>query len=341
MSVIAVFLLAAAPLQEAPPTSCRARAEALRKRSRQDLEDAGRLKAKARGELARAEAILAAARSSPDDPGRRRIVEDLGPKAVDKANKAVVEAEALEAGARARLEVADGILPGAADAAAAPVLDWLGRAMSGEVDALFSKDPGFASDGEAHRRIAGLIERLRPASLRPDAPVDVRILKGEVRRMAAATGGVVYVEEAYLKLKPSDDELLFVLGHELAHAHLRHGVRTVVRRAQEAGRSDIAALAATDPQVAEWIREMALRAVTAERDRADESAADVAGAFTALGAGASMDGLRAFLTRLENGDNKRLSEASDAQRKRLTSTDGHPPVAARKRLLEAVLAEKL
>jgi len=67
----------------------------------------------------------------------------------------------------------------------------------------------------------------------PDAPYTfrVRLLDEEVLNAAALPGGWVLVTRGLLETAESENELAFVLGHELGHFHGRHHLRRLGRQA--------------------------------------------------------------------------------------------------------------
>ena len=93
-------------------------------------------------------------------------------------------------------------------------------------------------DAAALQRVKAIVGRLIPATgaLRPDAPKwpwEVHVLSSSEVNAWCMAGGKVAVYTGLLdKIKPTDDELAAVLGHEMGHA-LREHVREQVSR-QEA-----------------------------------------------------------------------------------------------------------
>jgi predicted Zn-dependent protease len=67
----------------------------------------------------------------------------------------------------------------------------------------------------------------------PDAPYTfrVRLLDDEMLNAAALPGGWVLVTRGLLETAGSENELAFVLGHELGHFHGRHHLRRLGRQA--------------------------------------------------------------------------------------------------------------
>jgi predicted Zn-dependent protease len=57
-----------------------------------------------------------------------------------------------------------------------------------------------------------------------------KVLGATMVNAFAAPGGYIYVTEGLMNLKPSDDELAFVLGHEIAHVEARHSMKQLQRQ---------------------------------------------------------------------------------------------------------------
>ncbi|MCX5721636.1 MAG: M48 family metalloprotease [Nitrospirae bacterium] len=53
---------------------------------------------------------------------------------------------------------------------------------------------------------------------------------------ASATATAIYFDKAYLDLMPSESELLFVAGHELAHVQLGHFSEAIIGRERDTQR---------------------------------------------------------------------------------------------------------
>jgi len=82
---------------------------------------------------------------------------------------------------------------------------------------------------EPAKRLQGLLDRL--ASHWPDAPYQFRvgITRSEDPNAVALPGGLILVTSALLDQAESENELAFVLGHELGHFRGRHHLRRLGR----------------------------------------------------------------------------------------------------------------
>ncbi len=99
------------------------------------------------------------------------------------------------------------------------------RSLGAELAAKTVED-GFA---EPAKRLQGLLDRL--ASHWPEAPYQFRvgITRSEDPNALALPGGLILVSSALLERAESENELAFVLGHELGHFRGRHHLRRLGR----------------------------------------------------------------------------------------------------------------
>lgn len=96
-------------------------------------------------------------------------------------------------------------------------------------------------------RIVQLAEPFLKQRRRKDIPYTFSIIEDKTLNAFAHLGGFVYIHTGLLDLVRRDEELQFVIGHEIAHCDLRHCVRNMtipVRAGELAGRQEIGSLAA-------------------------------------------------------------------------------------------------
>lgn len=219
-----------------------------------------------------------------------------------------------------------------------------GAQISAEADAELKKRYGFYHAPVQTRSLSVMVEKLKKVSLRPGEKLNVRILDtSHLTTIAGATSTTVYYDRAYLDMKPSDNELMFVTAHELAHAELDHVVLWVVNNKLQLKLQDLEGLDrfnAKDPRVFTAIREAALKVVMGEYSREQEIQADVLGAKLALGAGASPAGIKETMDRLERLERKRMSKLNPPERKLDRLTADHPTPKERLSVLERVLGSR-
>ncbi|MDR5704349.1 MAG: M48 family metalloprotease, partial [Armatimonadota bacterium] len=88
---------------------------------------------------------------------------------------------------------------------------------------------GLYRDPDIHSRVVAIGERLAAVSDRPGLPYSFKILNTSEVNAVAAPGGFIYLTRGMVFFVRSDDELAFVLAHEVAHAARRHGAQMIER----------------------------------------------------------------------------------------------------------------
>ncbi len=156
--------------------------------------------------------------------------------------------------------------------------------------------------------VAGLV---RAVGQNPNEWI-VRVLdtNPQVVNAFVAGGRYVYVYSGLMAQKPSDDELAFILSHELGHSLLKHQ-----ERQEQAGSSNWATVAKLAALFSEKNREVltdVATSITSSYDRVDEEEADALGCAIARRAG--FDPLRGadFFTRGKREEDA-AREERDAQ----------------------------
>jgi predicted Zn-dependent protease len=96
----------------------------------------------------------------------------------------------------------------------------------------FKKNRTESDDVDLAIRVSRVGRRVAAVSDRPDHPFLFVLLKGSELQAHSFPGRTVCVTEALARHLATDDELAFVLGHELAHITLRHHIYQL--RMQEA-----------------------------------------------------------------------------------------------------------
>ena len=83
-------------------------------------------------------------------------------------------------------------------------------------------------------RLDSIGQRLAATSTRQDIKFSFKMLDTDMVNAMALPGGNVYATRALMQKFPDDDQLAFVLGHEIAHVEQRHSVakmeETILRR---------------------------------------------------------------------------------------------------------------
>ena len=308
-------------------------------RYRESIAKAEQAMAKDRGALAKIDEHLALV-------NRRigltvRAIQNLAPEQGGPAQSSSAEARrsAITRLANA-LRCTDPEAPDLRDVSRLKLLATGDDVCSRRFDELSGEEYGFLNDPVLHGRLETIVAHLQVRSNGTNAPVAVRILRecSGLGGGAFSTATTIYVDQCYLKQRPSDDELTFVFAHELAHVQLQH-----VNLAYLHVTSDTAIRG--EPSSTEAI---------ADYTRDQELEADLLGAELALAAGASPVGIRDALWRIaaerDEMERNRLRSMNEKQRKLYESdiarighdrlTASHPGPEDRLKALESVLGSR-
>ncbi len=281
---------------------------------------------------AKADADAAAWRASTGRAvARRTLVETAVPSPVTYANVLAREREALAPSAADRL----------AHAAIRPYSD----ALSDEVDAFIVDSYATVDDPALQARLDGLLARLRAVSPYPDEPRRVRIVGKPLDPSVEsgkeggcfASGHTVYmgIDELKRTPPPTDDELLWVMGHEVTHIHRDHFAKAHLADRYQAARQDAEGLLGADPaplgeDERAWVRTHARKARLGGYYREQELESDRFGTLLALSAGAKPDAVRKEFARMDKEEEAWESKLPNAaERKRIEITRDHPEPAER------------
>jgi len=153
-----------------------------------------------------------------------------------------------------------------------------------------------SADPALNARAKNIVNRLLTKSARTDLDYQVKVLNKSEVNAYALPGGHIYVNEGMLRLPGvSDNEIAYVLGHELAHTNKGHGVRQMKNSILT---GTLLKVIAKDAKV-KLYGEMAQQLFLSGRSRKDELEADAAGFDYAASAGYDPAGGLAFMRRLE------------------------------------------
>lgn len=97
----------------------------------------------------------------------------------------------------------------------------LGQSAAKELEGRY----GVWTDPAQSARVAEIGGRLAAVSERTDLTYRFKILNDPTVNAVALPGGFVYLFRGLLPIVQSDDELAFVLGHEIGHVVAKHGVK--------------------------------------------------------------------------------------------------------------------
>lgn len=109
------------------------------------------------------------------------------------------------------------------------------QAVGREVHNLMLKQQPLLNTHPVVRRLERLAEPILEKRARREIEYRFFVIEDDQVNAFSLLGGYIYVTTALLDLRPSDAELQFVLGHEIAHVDLKHCVRklTYLTRANE------------------------------------------------------------------------------------------------------------
>jgi len=90
-------------------------------------------------------------------------------------------------------------------------------------------DVGVVRDRAMNDRLQGIGRRVAAVSARPGLPWTFKVMRGQEVNAVSLPGGFIYATEGLMRFVRSDDELAFVLGHEVGHVSARHHIAMVER----------------------------------------------------------------------------------------------------------------
>lgn len=144
-----------------------------------------------------------------------------------------------------------------------------------------------------------IISRLSAQSTNPDMVYHPYILNSDQINAYSTIGGYIYVTTALFKFVGSEDELAFVVGHEMGHILNKHCVRKTKKIALIANLGE----KYNYQQYANVALNAAL-SISAPFDQMDEYEADQAGFDMVKGSGYDKMGFDTFFASLEKYDSK-------------------------------------
>ncbi len=226
---------------------------------------------------------------------------------------------------------------------------WLGEKIDREEENTYGFYNGPALKQKLHR----VISRLKQVSLRPRDPGQFRILNtGDPEIIAEASSSTIYFGKAYLDLPPSEDELMFVAAHEIAHVEMNHTfskaanvtgvrIRELLHTIKNRITSSLLSLDSREP--GESFRETQNKIDWGLYSQAREREADLWGARIALAAGASPQGIKDTLDRFQASRERfkfMFQGRSSADNTIDTQTLTHPLPLTRLEYLEQALGPR-
>ncbi|MCL6552259.1 MAG: M48 family metalloprotease [Firmicutes bacterium] len=101
----------------------------------------------------------------------------------------------------------------------------IGRQAAAELEQQYPLSP----DAGLRARLTAIGERIAARSARPGLPYTFKVLRVREVNAISLPGGFIYATEGLMRFVESDDELAFVLGHEIGHVAARHHVQLLER----------------------------------------------------------------------------------------------------------------
>lgn len=177
----------------------------------------------------------------------------------------------------------------------------LGQQVAAQIAKDPAKFPVLPEQGneEAYRyvrKITSKILNTGQVAHRNDFAWEVKIIKDDKTLNAFCTpGGYIYVYTGLIKFLDTEDQLAGVMGHEIAHAALRHSTRQMT---QTYGLTTLASIATgkADPGM---IEQVALGLASLRFSRSHETEADLHSAKYLCGTDYHADGAAGFFRKME------------------------------------------
>ena len=204
----------------------------------------------------------------------------------------------------------------------------MGRKIARQLEAQWR----LSSSERSHRRLSQLLARLLPLTSRLKAE-DYRfkvVDQGSVNALMGP-GGQGFVFRGLLEKMPSDDQLAFVLAHELAHSELNHSADSL--RVAMVGKKIGVLMGVENNETVELISMLANRVVEMAYDQDREFEADRLGLCLATLAGYDPRGGEGAFRRLKQLQGGAEAPVPDDVRIRIIYDviSTHPPLSERSR----------
>ena len=190
-----------------------------------------------------------------------------------------------------------------------------------------------STDPSLQSRLDRLLKRLLPvAPRRKKLSYKFKVVQSKEVNAFMLPGGRGYVFSGLMERLRDDDQLAFVIAHELAHSELKHSSDAL--RVAMAGKKIGALLGEGGEQAGEWVGLLANRLLELTYDQDREYEADRLGLCFATLAGFEASGGEGSFERMSSsqGGKGRPAPPSDAKQRILYNiVSTHPPMDERKR----------
>lgn len=168
-----------------------------------------------------------------------------------------------------------------------------------EIHLEIKKETTFLKTGAKYRKLKKISKKLLPYRQRKDMQFKFHLIDDdEMVNAFAHAGGHVYVTTKIMDFVDSDDELAFILGHEISHVDDKHTIRPIqkMKAAEE--------IAGEPGLIAAYVQ----RLLTTPFGQVDEYEADKDGATIAKKAGYDPKKGKDFFIKLKETENYSLVE---------------------------------
>jgi len=187
----------------------------------------------------------------------------------------------------------------------------------------FEKEYGLSQNIQENARVSNVGNKLIQYVSRPDVKYQFKVADNSEVNACAIPGGYVYINQGLLNCPGlTEDELAFVLAHEITHVDKRHGLKEMKKMIPLS-----VAAGQISSESAQKIANIALNIYRAGRSRKDEKEADLEGFKLLVKAGYDPSAGLSFMRRLET-----LSKKNPNPFERLFMT--HPPTHDRAEALK-------
>jgi len=158
------------------------------------------------------------------------------------------------------------------------------------VTAMYLGSAPLVADNKVQRYVNAIGKRVASKSGRPDLPWSFGVIETESINAFAAPGGKVLITKGLFQMLDTEDELAWVLGHEVAHVDREHHWKLIKRQKLIGQGADLAATqvdtgSALGEAAFDMVKDFLKKMISSGIDRGGEYEADVDGVYLSTAAG--------------------------------------------------------
>lgn len=158
------------------------------------------------------------------------------------------------------------------------------------VTAMYLGSAPLVADNKVQRYVNAIGKRVASKSNRPDLPWSFGVIETESINAFAAPGGKVLITKGLFQMLDTEDELAWVLGHEVAHVDREHHWKLIKRQKLIGQGADLAATqvdtgSALGEAAFDMVKDFLKKMISSGIDRGGEYEADVDGVYLSTAAG--------------------------------------------------------